>query len=192
MTSDDRVSQRPATTAGGTAGAIEVRIRELGQLFNSLDPSPFNERDLDDEAEAYIVGWARELQHDDGFVIRVHLPAPEAEKARQRGLEEAVTNYFEYRAGMLQRDHRELMRTGWQFLGLGMLLLVACLAIGLIVRKYLLPEPLGSFVEHGLTLLGWVANWRPAEILLYDRFSGTKRIALYRRIAAAQVEIVDT
>lgn len=25
---------------------IKVRIRELGQIFNSLDPSPFTERDL--------------------------------------------------------------------------------------------------------------------------------------------------
>jgi hypothetical protein len=26
---------------------IEVRVRELGQIFNLLDPSPFTERDLD-------------------------------------------------------------------------------------------------------------------------------------------------
>jgi hypothetical protein len=37
---------------------IEVRIHEVSQIFNSLDPSPFTERDL---AEAYIVGWAREV-----------------------------------------------------------------------------------------------------------------------------------
>lgn len=35
---------------------IEVRILELGQIFNSLDPSPFTERDLDEDAEAYIEG----------------------------------------------------------------------------------------------------------------------------------------
>jgi len=34
---------------------IEVRIRELTQLFNSFDPSPFQERDLDSDAEEYIV-----------------------------------------------------------------------------------------------------------------------------------------
>jgi hypothetical protein len=33
---------------------IEVAAHELTQLFNSLDPSPFPDRDLDDEAEAYI------------------------------------------------------------------------------------------------------------------------------------------
>ena len=43
------------------AGVIEVRIHELVQLFNTLDPSPFHERDLDNDGEDCIVGWAREL-----------------------------------------------------------------------------------------------------------------------------------
>ena len=29
---------------------IELRMREIAQLFNSLDPSPFLERDLDANA----------------------------------------------------------------------------------------------------------------------------------------------
>jgi uncharacterized protein (DUF1330 family) len=44
--------------------AIEVRIEEISQLFHSLDPFPFRERDLDQEAEEFIVGWARELSFD--------------------------------------------------------------------------------------------------------------------------------
>lgn len=67
-------------------GVIEVRIRELAQLFNSLDPSPFHERDLDDDAEAYIVDWARELPADTRLTLVVHLPEAEAAKAEERGL----------------------------------------------------------------------------------------------------------
>jgi len=52
---------------------IEVTARELIQLFNSLDPSPFPERDLDNEAEAYIVSWAKELSPSERFRIVVHL-----------------------------------------------------------------------------------------------------------------------
>ena len=87
----------------GQRAAIEVRVRELGQLFNSLDPSPFHERDLDDDAEAYIVGWARELATPGPFVIFVHLAEAEAEKARRLDVASAITNYFDYRAGRWQR-----------------------------------------------------------------------------------------
>ena len=38
---------------------IELRLRELRALFNSLDPAPFLDKDLDDEAERYIVGAAK-------------------------------------------------------------------------------------------------------------------------------------
>ena len=34
---------------------IQVRLRELPQLFNSMDPSPFSERDLDADAEEFIL-----------------------------------------------------------------------------------------------------------------------------------------
>lgn len=30
---------------------IEINLNRLSQLFNSLDPSPFHERDLDQDAE---------------------------------------------------------------------------------------------------------------------------------------------
>jgi hypothetical protein len=35
------------------SGVIEVRLKELNQLFDSLDPSPFAEKDLDPKAERY-------------------------------------------------------------------------------------------------------------------------------------------
>ena len=40
---------------------IEIRLGKLQQLFNSLDPSPFHDRDLDHDAEEYIVGSAEEI-----------------------------------------------------------------------------------------------------------------------------------
>ena len=40
---------------------IEIRVDRLAQLFHTLDPFPFWEKDLVKEAEDYIVSWAREL-----------------------------------------------------------------------------------------------------------------------------------
>jgi hypothetical protein len=35
---------------------IEIQLGELKQLFNSMDPAPFRERDLDPNAEAWWAG----------------------------------------------------------------------------------------------------------------------------------------
>jgi hypothetical protein len=39
-------------------------VSRVSQPFNTRDPLPFGERDLDDHAEAYIVDRARELPRD--------------------------------------------------------------------------------------------------------------------------------
>ena len=47
----------------GVAGCriIEMHLREMSQLFDSLDHSPFREKDLDRNAEEYIVESLKEL-----------------------------------------------------------------------------------------------------------------------------------
>jgi len=168
---------------------IEVRVHELAQIFNSLDPSPFTERDLDDDAEAYIVGWAREVDTGAAFRIVVHLPDGELAKARDRGLESAIGNYFGYRAGMLERDLSDLARTGHRSLLIGIAVLAACLGLGQALRTAFPDWAFARVIAEGITIFGWVANWRPAEIFLYDIWAMRRRLHLYRRLADARIEL---
>ena len=34
---------------------IELNLREIGQLFNTMDPATFPEKDLDGDAEEFIL-----------------------------------------------------------------------------------------------------------------------------------------
>jgi hypothetical protein len=168
---------------------IEVRIHELAQLFNSLDPSPFHERDIDDDAEDYIVGWARELPTDVPLRIVVHLPQDEARKAEERGLATAFANYFGERASMLDRDLKELFRNGRRYLSIGVPVLVLCLVASQLVRSSFGADPISRAVEESLIIVGWVANWKPIETFLYDWWPLKRRRDLYRRLAVASVDI---
>lgn len=168
---------------------IEVRIRELGQIFNSLDPSPFTERDLDDQAEAYIVGWAREVDTGATFRIVVHLPEHEARKAHERGLESAIGNYFAYRTGMLERDTSDLLRIGRRSLGIGVAALAVCTGLSQTLRTAFPHSAFSQLLAEGIIIFGWVANWRPAEIFLYDIWTIRRRVDLYRRLSKARIEL---
>src|SRR4029077_8944559 len=90
---------------------IEVRLRELAQLFNSMDPSPFIDRDLDADAEEFIVSWAREMSHKGELELVIHLATPPPAD-RANGTEEAVQHYFANRATVKQRELRLLLRRG--------------------------------------------------------------------------------
>ena len=66
-------------TEAASGHLIELRVNNVAQLFHTLDPFPFRERDLDKEAEEFIVGWARELSADRAIRIVVHYPESEAQ-----------------------------------------------------------------------------------------------------------------
>lgn len=169
--------------------AIRIRVDEVSQLFNSLDPFPFRERDLDADAEEYIVGWARELPRHAPLRVIVHLPLAEAESEAARGLEEALQRFFAYRADVVGRDLNELFRVGRRSLLIGLAVLGLSLAAGHFITGRFGAGYLGRFLEEGLIIVGWVANWKPLEIFLYDWWPLARRRDLYRRLAGAKVTL---
>jgi hypothetical protein len=58
--------------AGSASPVIQVKVDEVSQLFNTLDPTPFRERDVDGDAEEFIVDWARELPRAQPIAIVVY------------------------------------------------------------------------------------------------------------------------
>ena len=167
---------------------IELRVDDVAQLFHTLDPFPFREKDLDREAEEYIVGWARELPGRLPLKIVVHFPNSETQTKRAMVLGEAFGHYFSDRASALQRDLNELFRIGRRSLAIGMAILAACLMLAHFAVGAIFEDPFRRLVEESLLILGWVANWRPLEIFLYDWWPLARRRDLYLRLSAATVE----
>jgi len=166
---------------------IEMRLRELPQLFNLMDPSPFIDRDLDADAEEFIVGWARELPHRRDLDLVIHLAmAPEPDRAQ--GTEEAVRHYFAARAEVKRRELRLLLRRGRISLAIGLLFMAGCVALGQWGQRSL-PEGWNNFTSLGLQIFGWVAMWRPLEIYLYDWWPIRSDVRLLERLARMRVSL---
>jgi len=170
-------------------GVIEIRLTKLDQLFNSLDPAPFHERDLDDDAEEYIVAWVRELPATAKIQILVHLPESEVSGAAEQSLTTAFANYFDYRASVVERETRELFRMGWRYLLIGLPVLVVCFIASQLVQTNIGASPLARALGESFIIVGWVANWKPIETFLYGWWPLRRRYNLYRRLARATVEL---
>jgi hypothetical protein len=166
---------------------IEVRLRELSQLFNSMDPSPFIDRDLDAAAEEFIVSWAREMPHSAELELVIHL-ATRPEPDRVTGTEEAVRHYFASRAEVKHRELRLLLRRGRASLLVGLLFLAICFGLGELAQT-VLPRGWNEFAELGLHIVGWVAMWRPLEIYLYDWWPVRSDRHLLERLARMKVRL---
>ncbi len=175
-------------TSKAAENVIEIRVDGIAQLFHTLDPFPFREKDLDREAEEEIVGWARELPVDRPFKVIVHFPSDESQTDLARGLPEALSKYFAGRAAVIQGDLNELFRIGRRSLAIGVATLIACLLAANLVSGFLADAPSRRIVQESFLILGWVANWRPLEIFLYDWWPIARRRDLYSRLSAATVE----
>jgi hypothetical protein len=163
--------------------AIMLRLRELAQLFNSMDPSPFVDRDLDADAEEYIMSWARELPAGRDLELIIQLSAPSPNDPVE-GVEDSVRRYFTSRAAIKRLEFGQLMRRGRLSLIVGSVFLATCLALGQLVSRSA-AGPIADFIREGLSIAGWVALWRPLEIYLYDwwpLFEERRRLDLLARI----------
>ncbi len=175
--------------SANSATPIQVRVENVSQLFDTLDPYPFPERDLDKDAEEYIVGWARELPRDQPIAVVIHVPSAELSKHDPHLLAAALNRYFDYRAGIVTRDLNELFRVGRTALLIGLAVLGFCLTAAQFAGRRLGETPVSRFIQESLIILGWVANWKPIEIFLYDWWPLVRRRNLYRRLARATVEL---
>jgi hypothetical protein len=170
-------------------GVIEIRLRNIGQLFNSFDPTPFPGRDLDDSAEQFIAGWAREFGRVERLRIVVHLPREECETEAAKTLGSAMAQHFNYRADVMDRELSELFRSGRLYLAVGLSIFAACMVLAQTLRTMFPGNAFASAIEQGLIIVGWVANWKPFEVLLYDWWPMRRRIRLFQRLARADVEV---
>lgn len=168
-------------------GLIELRLNQASQLFNSMDPSPFHERDLDHDAEEFIVGWAREVHEHHPFRLRIVLREP-ANPDVARFVRDSIRHYFAYRSEQYGRDLRKMLREGRTALFIGLGFLAATLALASLLKN--VDANWATFVREGLTICGWVGMWRPIEIHLYRWWPIRGDILLHRRLSEADVEVV--
>jgi len=171
-----------------STGTIELRLSRVQQVFNSLDPSPFPDKDLDDEAVAFIVGWAEEFPRDTPLSLIIHLPEEERQRAADTRITEAIAEYFSYRRENELRRLRSLLRLGRRSALIGILFLALCnlASEGLAALS---DDPVSMLARQGLVIFGWVANWRPAEIFLYEWWPIRRRARLFDRLSRMPVEL---
>ena len=166
---------------------MTLQLRDLAQLFNSMDPSPFHDRDLDADAEEFIVGWASELPSRRDLTLKIHIinpPPPD----RAAMVEEAVHRYFAHRTETKDREFRQLMRRGRTSLLVGLAFLTACLMTSELLGG-LATGTLAKIMKEGLTIGGWVAMWRPLQIYLYDWWPLREERDVLERLSRMRVEL---
>lgn len=165
---------------------IDIRIRRIDQLLEPLGPSPFSENGeaLRRDAEDHLVDFAGEYGRTEPLQLTVH--APMSIKPHAAEITRAIHAHFTLAHTRCRRRYLRRMRIGRALLIAG----IAVLGIALLLRA-LLGDPgdraVIEAIREGLLILGWVALWRPLDILLFERLDEHQSSALLQRLAQIPV-----
>lgn len=167
---------------------IDLNVRHSRQLFDGRDPAPFRERDLDEDVVEYLLAAAQEIPRKQPLKIVVTISEEPEPHLAAEILVEAVREHFMHERGQIRRRLGEHVRRGRMFLSIGLAMLVVFLTLAELTSS--LPAgPLRDILREGLVITGWVAMWRPLEVLLYDWWPLVDERRQVSRILEAVVSI---
>jgi len=170
---------------------IDVHVGNIRQLFNSMDPSPFRERDLDPKAEEFIFNAARELPRRSPLGLTVSLTQSSVIPGELEAVPQAIRDYFLQRASLARSALRRMLSTGGWSLLIGLAFIAAANLVGDVLSRQLGETTRYGHLLHESFVIGsWVALWRPLELLLYDWWPLLADARLYDRLGLMPVEVV--
>jgi hypothetical protein len=177
---------------GSTQGSavIEVHVSDLKQIFKSLDPAPFRERDIDPKAEEFIAGWAREIPTDKAVVLVIHVDRDVVDEEHVVVVRDAIRGYFEQRASAIRQQLRVLFWRGRTSLVIGLVFLAVSTVLGNLAEDLLKGTQFSGLAQESLLIAGWVAMWKPLELFLYDWWPVLADARLFDRLSNMRVNVV--
>jgi hypothetical protein len=168
---------------------IEIKLTSVVQLFNSFDPAPFYEKEIDTEAEHYIVDTVRDFPTKTKFKIHIYLPPALVASDEAKKIIPAIHTHFHYRMLVADRKFRSKFRFGRISLVIGL----SFLAVALVARQLIATMDnhfLAQLLSDSLLIVGWVAMWEPITVLLYELWPIIRSRKIYEKISMMEIEIL--
>ncbi|MFN8845952.1 MAG: hypothetical protein ACK5V3_16595 [Bdellovibrionales bacterium] len=166
---------------------IEVRVKSAQQLFDARDPAPFRDRDLDDDFVEWINSSAREFPIKTPLKIVIHVEEAEKSELSSEAIREAIRSFYAYKIELQRGDLKDFIRRAQIFFAVGILVLVACLAVAQSLPH---SEPPGALniLREGLVIFGWVSIWKPIELILFDWYPLFERLRLFKKLENTEID----
>jgi hypothetical protein len=168
-----------------TPFVIHISLRSMSRLFDPAGPLLSTPRAV----HPLILGTIEEQagRAPRGSPLQLVFQSPETTSDDPNEMRAMIREYFTFLAEGYCREIRQILHQGWIALFVGLCFLAIAAAIGEVIHATIQGRFLSN-VASGLEIFGWVALWRPAELLLYEWMPIYRRRRLMERLAQATVE----
>lgn len=168
---------------------IEIQLNSVIQMFNSFDPAPFHEKELDSDTERYIVDTVNDFPSGTKFKIIIYLPEHVVMSRDAQEIPKAVKNHFEYKVITQKRHFRSRIRYGRFTILVGLSALAVSMFASLTVSESFPDCTFAQLIANALEVAGWVAMWEPVTVFLYQLWPMIKLRKTYEKISMMNIDI---
>lgn len=166
---------------------IILELHDVKQLLIAPDSRFYGKRMLSPDAEEVVIEEATTSSNDQ-IHLKIHLLNDEISSKDE--ISTAIHQHFTYRRKKSERQLQKVLQLGWRSLLISIVFLGLLVSLTPVILKLLPEGGLSITFRELLIILGWVALWRPADLLLYEWRPFKREVILFRKLELCKVEIV--
>ena len=167
---------------------IILKLENVDKILIAPREVFYGKRMLNHNAEEFLIEEAEKHPSRSAIYLKVYLPPDALNRAQE--IEAAVHQHFTYRKNKSLRQLNRTLQFGWTSLLIAIVFLSLLVFFTLLVIRRIPEGGLSIIFREILIILGWVALWRPADLLLYEWRQFKRDAGLFERLAQCRIEVI--
>lgn len=167
---------------------IILKLENLDQMLIVPHNVFYGKRMLRPDAEEFLIEEAEKYPSRTAIYLKLYLLRDTLNRSQE--IETAIHQHFAYRKIKSLKQLRRTLQLGWTGLLIAIVFLSVLVSFTLFVIRQIPEGGLSTIVREILIILGWVALWRPADLLLYEWRQFKRDANLFERLERCNVEVI--
>jgi len=167
---------------------IILKLENVDQMLIAPREVFYGKRMLNHNAEEFLIEESEKHPYRTAIYLKVYLPPDALNRAQE--IEAAVHQHFTYRKNKSLKQLNRTLQFGWRSLLIAIVFLSLLVLFTLLVIKQMPEGGLSIIFREILIILGWVALWRPADLLLYEWRQFKRDARFFEKLAQCKIEVI--
>ena len=164
---------------------ISLHVRKADDLLLKSAILSSAKRLVDPTVEEFLIEEAEGLDDKDDITLLVKFE--ERQPSLEARIADIIHKHFAYRSRKAEMSVKKILKLGWKSLLVSFGFLTLMFLIAFAITTFLPQNTIVFTFRELFIILGWVALWRPADLLLYDWRVFKRKGKLLNRLAHCNV-----
>ena len=151
--------------------------------------SMHRKRKIRKDVEEFIIEEAKAFSGKTPIKIIIYLPASMV--GNDDRFASAIHQHFANCKAKTKMQMKRTMQYGWRTLAIAFVVLGVAFTIAQTLTNLFPHNGIIGTATESLTILGWVAFWKPVELLLYAWYPYSRDRRLYTRLEQSKVQVTS-